>query len=79
MEPLSIIMSMIGGREILMIFIVLLIFLFPLVALIDILTHSFKGNDKIVWVLVVILLPLLGAGLYLSIGRFQKIKETEHE
>jgi len=68
---------MIGGSEIILVFIALMIFLFPLVALIDIVTHNFKGNDKIVWVLVVTLLPLLGAGLYLSIGRFQKIKDTE--
>jgi len=60
-----------------MILIAILIFLFPVVALIDILTHEFKGYDKIVWTLVVILLPLLGAVLYLSIGRFQKIDDSD--
>ena len=70
-------MSMISSVEILLIFIIILILLFPIIALIDILRNEFKGYNKIVWVLVVILIPLFGGALYLSIGRFQKIKESE--
>jgi hypothetical protein len=50
-------------------FIVLFIALFPLIALIDVLTGRFEGNDKIVWVLLIIFLPFLGALLYFLIGR----------
>lgn len=43
------------------------------IPLIDILKNEFKGNNKIVWILVVLFLPVLGGILYLLIGRGQKI------
>lgn len=49
--------------------------LLPILAIIDILISEFKGNDKIVWLLVVIFLSFFGAILYLVIGREQKIKK----
>ena len=49
--------------------IILFIALFPLFALIDVLTGRFEGNDKIVWVLLIIFLPFLGALLYFLFGR----------
>ncbi|MCC7521369.1 MAG: PLDc_N domain-containing protein [Flavobacteriaceae bacterium] len=45
-----------------------------LFCLIDILRNKFEQNDKMVWVLVVILLPILGSLLYLTIGMRKKIK-----
>lgn len=51
------------------------VFIIPiLIALIDILKSEFEGNDKIVWLLVVIFLNFLGALLYYFIGRKQKLK-----
>lgn len=48
----------------------LLFFVFWLWMLIDCLTRQFhEPNDKLVWVLVIIFLPLLGALLYFFIGR----------
>ncbi|MDI9366502.1 MAG: PLD nuclease N-terminal domain-containing protein [Flavobacterium sp.] len=42
--------------------------------LIDILRSHFKGsNDKLIWILVVLLIPCLGGFLYLIIGRKQRI------
>ncbi len=41
-------------------------------ALIDILKSKFNGNDKIVWVLVVLFFNLFGAILYFTIGKKQK-------
>lgn len=53
----------------------LLLALIPtLIALIDILKSKFNGNDKIVWVLVVLFFNLAGAIIYFVIGRKQKIK-----
>ena len=63
-------LSFIGGVELLVIlFVSLFIFLLPVIALIDILKSRFDGNDKIVWVLVVLFLPVLGSVLYFLIGK----------
>ena len=56
--------------------IVLLFVLFVpiwLIALVDILRNDFKGNDKLIWILVVIFVPFLGPLCYFFIGRKQKI------
>ena len=42
--------------------------------LIDILRNKFTQNDKIIWVLVVIFIPIIGSLLYLFIGKNQKLK-----
>ncbi len=42
--------------------------------LIDILKNEFEQNDKIIWLLVVILLPVLGSILYLFIGKAKKVR-----
>ena len=43
--------------------------------LIDILRHEFTGYNKIIWILVIIFFPVLGAILYLVFGRGQRIKK----
>ncbi len=43
-----------------------------IIALVDILKSNFRGNNKIVWIIVVILLPFLGSILYFIIGKKQK-------
>ncbi len=63
-----------GLWQILMILIILFALLLPLIALIDILRNEFTGSNKILWVLLVILLPLMGTLLYFAIGSQQKIK-----
>jgi len=40
----------------------------------DILRNKFVENDKLIWVLVVILIPFIGSLLYLCIGKKQKLK-----
>ncbi|MCF6168597.1 PLDc N-terminal domain-containing protein [Lutibacter sp.] len=45
-----------------------------IIALIDILKSKFERNNKLVWVLVVLFLNLLGAILYFTIGKKQKIE-----
>jgi hypothetical protein len=43
-------------------------------ALVDIVRSNFRdSNTKLIWILVVILLPLLGSILYLIIGRNQRV------
>ena len=42
--------------------------------LIDILKNKFTQNDKIIWILAVILIPFIGSFLYLFIGKNEKLK-----
>ena len=69
-------LGLIGPWQIIIILIAILFGIIPtIIALIDILKSKFNGNDKIVWVLVVLFFNLIGAILYFVIGRNQKIKE----
>jgi hypothetical protein len=65
-------MGAIGLTEIILIFFVVL---FPLIALISILTNKFSGNEKLLWVIVVILIPLVGSILYFVFGKKNIIKK----
>ncbi|MGE4568772.1 MAG: PLDc N-terminal domain-containing protein [Bacteroidales bacterium] len=47
--------------------------LLPIAAIIDIVRSNFEGNNKLIWVIVVIAFNFLGALLYFLIGRNQKI------
>ena len=47
-----------------------------LYCLIDILNNEFKNNEKVVWVVLVVLLPFIGSILYLAIGRNHKIQKS---
>ena len=68
-------LGMIGVWQIIVLLIVILLGILPtIIALIDILKSEFKGNNKIVWVLVVLLANFLGAILYFLIGKKQKIR-----
>jgi hypothetical protein len=63
-----------AGAGILMImFFVVCILLLPLLALISVLMNDFQGNDKIMWVLIIIFLPFLGSVLYFLVGRDRRI------
>jgi hypothetical protein len=46
----------------------------PMLALVDILRHEFSGNNKTVWILIVVFLPILGSILYFISGSKNKIK-----
>ena len=61
-----------GVQELNILFFIFLPLILIISALVDILKSEFTGNNKIVWVLVVMFLPLLGSILYFVIGRNQK-------
>lgn len=66
---------MIGIWQMILIFIFLFIGVLPtILALVDVLKSEFKGNNKLVWVIVVLFGSFLGAVLYFLIGRSQKSK-----
>ncbi|WP_417799898.1 PLD nuclease N-terminal domain-containing protein [Tenacibaculum sp.] len=69
-------LGMIGVWQLILILVVVLLGILPtIIALFDILKSEFKGNNKIVWVFVVLLTNFFGAILYFLIGREQKIKK----
>ena len=72
------ILGIIGPQEIIVILIVILfipVFLIiPIIALVDVLRNEFTNNNKIIWVLVILLSWIIGAILYYFIGRNQKIQ-----
>ena len=67
-----------GFAGVIMIFLgVILPLILLLWALIDILRSNFKDSiTKLVWIIVVIFVPLIGAILYLVLGRSQKVNEV---
>ncbi|GBD90150.1 hypothetical protein BMS3Abin04_00866 [bacterium BMS3Abin04] len=68
---------MFGSLGVAELVIVVIFVLIPLllwvIPLIDILKNEFVGNNKIVWILVVLFLPVLSGILYFIIGRKQKV------
>ncbi len=39
----------------------------------EIALSEFKGNDKIVWLLLVLLIPFIGTILYFAVGRSKRV------
>ena len=65
----------VGGFEILILLIPAVIWLW---AIIDLLRSDFSnGINKIVWAIIIIFVPFLGAILYLILGRSQKLKSPQ--
>ncbi|MEN8201784.1 MAG: PLDc N-terminal domain-containing protein [Bacteroidota bacterium] len=62
-----------GAGILLTLFIILFVILLPLLALISVLMNDFRGNDKLMWVVVIIFLPFLGSVLYFLVGRDRRI------
>ncbi|WP_408612976.1 PLDc N-terminal domain-containing protein [Limibacter armeniacum] len=57
--------------------IVFFAFIPQIICLFSILNNEFKNNDKLVWALVVLFLPLIGPLFYLIIGRKQQVKKFQ--
>lgn len=47
------------------------------VAIVDVLRNEFTGSNKIIWLIVTILVPVIGTVLYAIIGRKQKVMPTD--
>ncbi len=68
-------LGFIGPQEIILILIIsLFLFILPIIALVDIIRNEFTGNNKIVWVLIVIFFNIIGSILYFLMGKNQKVK-----
>ncbi|MDI6698970.1 MAG: PLD nuclease N-terminal domain-containing protein [Candidatus Saccharicenans sp.] len=67
---------MIGILELIVLLVLVSIPLF-LIALIDVLKREFPGNDRLIWILVIIFFPLLGPILYLVIGKKSRLRKPQ--
>jgi len=59
-----ILLGIIGPYQLLIILLFLCYPLVALLALISALRNNFNGNDKLIWVLIILVLPFLGSLLY---------------
>ncbi len=69
-----ILLGFVGPQEIIILLIGLLLLVLPVIALVDIIRNEFTGNNKLIWVLIVIFFNILGSILYFIMGKNQKIK-----
>lgn len=64
-----------GGTEIFILFFLILPIIFWVIAIVDLVQRQFQDQtNKIVWALVILLIPFLGSLLYLLIGRKGVVK-----
>lgn len=52
-----------------------LVSILSLFALIDLLRSQFMNNDKLIWTMILLFVPIFGPLLYFTIGRKQKVKK----
>jgi hypothetical protein len=71
-------LGIIGPMELILILVVAsFFFLFPLVALVDIIRSKFEGNMQLIWVIIVVFFNVIGTILYFIIGRNQKVHNQD--
>ena len=70
-----IIAGVVGLTELILILTIPLFFLLlPIIAIVDILRSRFEGNNNVLFLLIVILLPIIGSVIYFIIGPSRKIR-----
>ncbi|MFA5817212.1 MAG: PLDc N-terminal domain-containing protein [Bacteroidales bacterium] len=70
-----IISGVLGPAELILILCIPLFFLLlPIIAIVDILRSRFEGNNNVLFLLIVILLPIVGSILYFIIGPSRKVR-----
>jgi hypothetical protein len=63
----------IGGWEILLLSSLLVPLILWIIALVDCLKSEFSGNNKLIWVIVILFFPVVGPILYFLMGRGQRL------
>lgn len=71
---MTLFLSGIGIFSVLMIILfgMLLLILFPIFAIVDLIRSRIRDNDKVVWIIIIIIIPILGSILYFAIGKSQR-------
>jgi len=65
---------MLGGQELFILLLFLIGFILWILVLVDIIKSEFMGYNKVIWIILILLLPFPGIILYWIIGRKQKIE-----
>lgn len=65
---------MLGISELIFLVFIPLFLILPIFALVNLLKFQFRGNDKLIWLLVILLLPVVGPFLYFIMGHKSKIQ-----
>lgn len=52
----------------------LIILVLPIMALVHMFRSNMQGQDRLTWVLLVVLMPVVGSALYFLIGRKRMVK-----
>jgi hypothetical protein len=73
----TIFLGFVGPWQWILIGLAIPMFILPIIALVDVIKNNFLNNNKVIWVLVILLLPLIGSILYFIIGTKQKVKLEE--
>jgi hypothetical protein len=68
-------LGMPGGMEWILVLIAFsLTLVLPILAIVDIVKGEFRNsNDKLIWILVVLFMPIVGSMIYFWVGKGQKI------
>lgn len=66
-------LAMIGPWQLILLVFLFMAILLPIIALVDILRNEFTGSNKLIWVIVVLMLPMAGSILYFMFGAKQKL------
>jgi len=70
-------MSNIGFQELLVVFIILIVFALWIWAVVDLLKNEFSGLALVKWASMVIVMPVVGFVLYFLVGRRKILKEKK--
>lgn len=67
-------LSGIGIFSVLMIILfgMLLLILLPIFAIVDLIRSRIRDNDKVIWIIIIIIIPILGSILYFALGKSQR-------
>lgn len=80
-KPKSYVMTLLinmGIQELIVLFLIAGFIILPIFAILDIMRSDFKeSNNKIIWVLIVLLFPIFGSIIYFAIGASQKVLEKK--
>jgi len=71
-----ILLGMLGPWQLFLLIVLVSIIVLPIITLIHALKHDFKGRNKLIWILIILLLPLFGAILYLPKWKKSVIKNN---
>lgn len=56
-------------------FLLILLIALPILAVLSVMRNEFAGNDRYIWISIIILLPIVGPLMYIFIGRSRRLNK----